>query len=270
MEETKDREIEIRLKDWFVVFAKIWWILLLVGVVVCGGLYLILKQTHVDQYTATARVYINRPSGTLQAQQVSIANALVNDYVPLVTMDSTLVDVQRAVCDALEEAGEDTSGMEGLSVSAFRSMINVKSNSENRWVELSVTAEDEMDAVVLADALAKISVGQFNGMLLGGETYSKYYGTLNPAKVNPDKPGSYAPITNPISKTRILLIGFAVCLVVYLVFFFLYVMDDKINKAEDVEKYLGLNLLGEIPYCHSGKKGGEYYAAKTAPKGDKA
>lgn len=270
MEESKNQEVEIQIKDLFVVFSRIWWILLIIGIVVCGGIFTTLKLTRINQYTATAYVYINRPSGTLQAQQVSISNALVYDYLKLVTMESTLKDVRETVCTQMEAAGEDASALRKLPITKFKKMIGVKNNADDRWVELSVTTEDEVSSVVLADALARISVNTFNNTLLGGETYSKYSEPLNATEVNPDKPGSYAPITNPISKGKILLVGFAVCLIVYLVFFFLYVMDDKINKAEDVEKYLGLNLLGEIPYRHANRKGGEYYAAKTAPKGDRA
>ena len=105
MEESKNQEVEIQIKDLFVVFSRIWWILLIIGIVVCGGVFTTLKLTRVNQYTATAYVYINRPSGTLQAQQVSISNALVYDYLKLVTMESTLKDVRETVCTQMEAAG---------------------------------------------------------------------------------------------------------------------------------------------------------------------
>ena len=258
MEETKDRnrDTEIDLKDLFVVFARIWWILLAVGIVVCGGLYGILKKTHVNQYTATATIYINRPSGTLQAAQVSISNALVGDYVKLVTMDKTL-EVVRATLGITPDA---------LPNNKFQKMIKVSNDSDNRWIELSVTAEDPKDAVDLVDALAKASVYSFNEELLGGEHYSKYYNT-----VDTDNPENSVRIANPISKSKIILIGLGACLIVYLIFFFLYVMDDKINTPEDVEKYLGLNILGQIPYRHGNRRGKKYtaYAADTAVKGDR-
>ena len=90
MEETKEKEVEIRLKDFLTVFLRCWWILLLVGVVVCGGLYGILKKTHVNEYTASATVYIIRKSDTLQASQVSISNALVSDYIESITMGDVM------------------------------------------------------------------------------------------------------------------------------------------------------------------------------------
>lgn len=252
MEEKKDREETIDLKDLFVVFARVWWILLLVGVVVCGGLYGVLKKTHVNKYTARATVYIIRTSGTMQAAQVSISNALVNDFIETVTMGNVL-DLVRS------ELGISA---ETLPNKDFIKMIKVTNKDGSRLIELSVTAANKQDAVDLVNSLAQNSVQYFNWDLLQ-EEYSQYVN-----KVDPSQPDSYAEIANPISLTKILLIGLAVCLVLYLVFFFLYVLDDKINTPEDIEKYLGLNMLGQIPYRHD-HRGKKYLAETTAAKGDR-
>ena len=58
--------------------------------------------------------------------------------------------------------------------------------------------------------------------------------------------------------------GIAAALIAYLVFFILYVTDDKINTAEDLDQYLGVNLLGQIPYRHNSRE------KTAAAKGDKA
>lgn len=254
MEGTKEREVEIHLQDLLVVFVKVWWILLLIGVIVCGGLFGIMKVTYIPEYTATATVYINRPSGTLQASQVSIANALVGDYIELVTMGQTLETVRSSL-------GIDENDLPNAK---FEKMITVDNSNNTRWIRISVTAEDPQDAVDLANELADQSVHTFNYSLLGGENYSRYYG-----KVDTANPLSSTKITNPISLTKILLVGVVACLLAYLVFFMLYVMDDKIHTPEDIEKYLKLNLLGQIPYRHSNH--GKRYAAEGADKkGEKA
>ena len=252
MEEKKDQKEEIDLKDLLVVFARVWWILLLVGVVVCGGLYGVLKKTHVNKYTARATVYIIRTSGTMQAAQVSISNALVNDFMETVTMGNVL-DLVRSDLGISPEA---------LPNKEFIKTINITNKDGSRLIELSVTAKDKQDAVDLVNSLAQNSVQYFNWDLLQ-EEYSQYVN-----KVDPSQPDSYVELANPISLTKILLIALAVCLVLYLVFFFLYVLDDKINTAEDIEKYLGLNILGQIPYRHD-HKGKKYITETTAAKGDR-
>ncbi len=247
MEETKDREFEIRLGDLWTVFKKSWWILLLVGVLVCGCLYGFLRATHVNQYTATATIYINRPSGTLQASQVSISNALIGDYLKLVTMETTLNSVLQSL--GFEQAD--------LSNTKLKKMISVSNDEDTRWIEVSVTAEDPDDAVDLVNALAEESVEAFNNDLLGGEKYSKYYN-----KVNLEEPWRSVVIANPISLTKVFLVGLVACILTYLVFFIIYITDDKINTSEDIEKYLDVSLLGEIPHRHGTGKGKKYYGKK--------
>ena len=237
MEETKEKEVEIRLKDFLTVFLRCWWILLLVGVVVCGGLYGILKKTHVNEYTASATVYIIRKSDTLQASQVSISNALVSDYIESITMG----DVMNLVRSDLNILPED------LPNKTFARMIQISNKDSSRIVTISVTAGTPADAVDLVDSLARNSVNYFNTILVG-EKYSQYVGS-----VDTEHPENSVVISNPISKTKILLIGIAAVLIAYLIFFVMYVMDDKINTPEDVEKNLGINLLGQIPYRHGQK-----------------
>ena len=70
----------------------------------------------------------------------------------------------------------------------------------------------------------------------------------------PDKP------SNPVSLLQILLIAFACAVVVYVVYLVLFLMDDKITTPEDVEKHLGLNLLGQIPNKQDAGRGKRYYA----------
>ena len=151
---------------------------------------------------------------------------------------------------------------EALPNKEFIKMIDITNKDGSRLIELSVTAKDKQDAVDLVNSLAQNSVQYFNWDLLQ-EEYSQYVN-----KVDPSQPDSYVELANPISLTKILLISLAVCLVLYLVFFLLYVLDDKINTAEDIEKYLGLNMLGQIPYRHD-HKGKKYITETTAAKGDR-
>ena len=247
MEETTGKEIEIRFGDFVKVFCRCWWVLLLVGALVCGGVFGIMKLTHTPLYTATAKVYIIRTSGSMQAAQVSISNALVSDFVESVSMGNVLTMTR-------EELGMSNS----LSNKDLSDMVKVSNTEGSRLITLSVTATSAKDAVDLVDSLARNSVQYFNDNLVK-EEYSQYVDILDTAH-----PENCAVVSNPISKSKILLVGIAAALLAYLVFFILYVTDDKINTAEDLDQYLGINLLGQIPYRQTSRE------KTAAAKGDKA
>ena len=69
--------------------------------------------------------------------------------------------------------------------------------------------------------------------------------------------------SNPVSKLRVLIAAMVGAVLVYVVFFVLFLLDDKINSADDVRKYLEISVLGEIPnrrdVSRRKKKYGTYY-----------
>lgn len=245
-EETSGRELEIHLKDFAKVFLRCWWVLILVGALVCGGLFGVLKLTHVPKYTATAKVYIIRTSGSMQAAQVSISNALVSDFVESVSMGNVLTQTREEL------------GMNSLSNKQLSEMVKVSNTEGSRLITLSVTAGSAKDAVDLVDSLARNSVQYFNDNLVK-EEYSQYVD-----KLDTNHPEDCAVISNPISLKKILLVGIVAVLLAYLVFFIIYISDDKINTADDLDQYLGVNLLGQIPHRHTPRE------KSAAEKGDRA
>ena len=80
--------------------------------------------------------------------------------------------------------------------------------------------------------------------------------------------------SNPISMFRIVLVALIAAIAVYGIFFVIYLLDDKISTADDVEKYLGVNILGMIPnrYDAQRKKKGKsgYYYSYTAYTGSES
>jgi len=56
------------------------------------------------------------------------------------------------------------------------------------------------------------------------------------------------------------LIGAAAAVLTYSVFLVIYLLDDKIMTNDDIERYLGLSVLGEIPDSkEAGKNRYGYY-----------
>ena len=53
--------------------------------------------------------------------------------------------------------------------------------------------------------------------------------------------------SNPISLIKAMLLGVVCAALIYALYFLRFLLDDKINNPDDVERYLGLTLLGAIP-----------------------
>ena len=262
MEEEKSREVEIRLQDLLDVFLNCWWIMLLVAAIVFTGLYIYKSQTHVDEYTATATVYVMKEKsegGSTSTSEVSIANTLVKDFMELTTMDSVL---------ELVRYDQNLT----MSTAQLRKMVTLKNIENTRFIYVSVTAKDPQSALAISNSLAENACNYLNKELLGDQKYASV-ADKGTAPKNP---------SNPISAFKLLLIALVCALVVYVVYLVLFLMDDKINTPEDVEKYLKLSILGQIPNRDDtsrrkkryGAYGayGTYYAASnqtgspTAPK----
>lgn len=239
MEEEKERELEIRLSDLWTVFLHCWWVMLLVGVVVTVGVYIFKNATHEDQYTATATTYVMGvpDQNGVSTSIVSISNNLINDFMETARLEVVLEDV-------IKNTGSYMSAKE------FGRMINIVNKNGTRIVNVSVTAKDPATASLLSNALAEQMCTTLNEKFLFGNEYAS---VVNPSEI-PKTP------SNPISMLKILLVAMVCAILVYGVYFVLFLLDDKINTPEDVEKYLKLSLLGQIPNKHDTNKRKKYYA----------
>ena len=252
---------EISLRDLWRIFVRCWWIMLAVAVVLAGATYVVLRVTHKDVYTAHAGIWVMREktAATTSTSDVSIANNIIYDVVR-VTGTTDVLDAVREV------TGTDKTNAQ------LRAMLkvetaNTKETEMSHVVDLQVTAATPEEARAIVEAVMNKTCEKINIDLFEGETYTKPFDKV----VMPTAP------SNPISKTRVLLVGLIGAVLVYAVYFLLHVLDDKINSADDVVKRLNISVLGEIPNARDASRrkngyGGYYaYTAQTGTKkGDTA
>lgn len=249
--EEEIKQTEIKLSDLWTIFKKCWWLMGIVLVVVTVAVFVLLNATHEDEYTAEVGIWAIKSDGNSSSNQSNsyydmvIATNLVNDYKLLATSDEVLNRVIAANNWA-------------ISVSDFRKMITVSHETNTRVLYLSVTTLSAESAKTATESWAQIFCDYITE--LRGEEMIKAIG----ATPLPEKP------SNPISLLKILLVSFVAAIVVYGIYFLRFIMDDKVNTPEDVERYLGLNVLGAIPNKNHlnrrREKYGYYYASST--KGD--
>ena len=247
MDFTKEKETEIRFGDLWNVLKKCWIYALILAILVGAGSYGVMYLTHTDEYTASSTIWAlgsnanaSTSGGKTSTSDVSIGTYLINDYKELILTDSVL-----------EEAIDRVGG--GMSVADLKRNIKVTNNEETRVMYVAVTAGDKKQASDLANAISDVFCDRINDKSDEGKTLVSVW----------DHAKEPTKISNPISWLLVILIAFVAAVAVYAVFLILHLMDDKINTAGDVERYLGLNLLGVIPNredaCRRKSKNRAYY-----------
>lgn len=251
MDATREKETEIRFADLWGVFKRCWIIALAVAILAGGLAFAVLHLTHVDQYTATATIWAlgsNASSGGKTSQQdIYIGTYLINDYKELILTESVL-----------EEALTVTDSE--VSLSSLKNNIEVTNNEETRVMYVSVTTGDSKESMEIANAISEVFCRRINAKNDEGKTLVSVWDLAKEPK----------KISNPISLILVILIAMVAAVAVYAVYLIIHLVDDKINTSSDVERYLGLNLLGVIPNREDARRRGlrkkAYYRYGSAKK----
>ncbi|MCD8338495.1 MAG: Wzz/FepE/Etk N-terminal domain-containing protein [Lachnospiraceae bacterium] len=180
------------------------------------------------QYTSTAKIYVlNRQStDTVTSSDITSSTYLTEDYIEMIQ--------SRTVIEAvIAELGLDVDYDQLLSV------VTVSAQSDTRVVSISVTDPDPYMARDIAEAICQASVTHIKEIM---ELES--VNIVDAANIPTDK--SSPSLTKNVLIAALL--GMVASLAVLVVIF---ILDDKVKTPEDVEKYLGLSVLGSMPLDES-------------------
>lgn len=131
---------------------------------------------------------------------------------------------------------------EGLTFGSLKNKITVTNRTDTRILQITVTDPDPLMAKAIVDKVIEISSEKIKSIMDIEAVNLVDEGTLNSTPVSP----SY--------KKNVLigvLIGIVITSAIVIV---MYLLDDKIHTGEDIEKYLGLSVLGVIPEVSNEKK----------------
>lgn len=251
----EQRRVEIRLQDMWVVLKHCWWQMLIVFVVVAVAVFAGLTAVHEDEFTATTSIYVLRNSSNtveniqnpnLSTGDITIANSLLKDCnVLLRSHDHVLYPV--LVSQNLQDV---------INVKMLDQMLSISNKENTRVLYLSVTSSSAERSADIANALAEQACSYFNDL------YDQELLNVVDRAIEPTSP------SNPVSMLTVILVALVMAFVVYAIYVILFILDDKINAADDVERYLGLSMLGVIPNRQeSGRKKSKYgyYYSHTDP-----
>lgn len=206
---------------------------MIVAVAALAGYY---HMTYVPKYEAKATLYILKQDAektSASSSDFSTALNVVNDCAYILKMESVLDEV-------IEELGLNTS------YRTLRGQISTNNPEETRIIEVRAQALTPDLAVKIADSVCRVGTKRINESMGFKQVHVTEGAQYNPVPCN--KPGlkNYA------------LIGLLAIVAVFGIYVVLYLLDDGIHSDDDVQRYLGLSVLGRIPDIDSVNRQSKY------------
>ena len=216
-------EIEIDLRDLFLEILSFWkWVLaaLILG---AGIAYCISRFVMVPQYESTSQFYVLSKSTSITSlADIQTGTSLTNDYMVVVEGRPVLEQV-------IENLGlNETYG-------SLKSKVTLNNPSNSRILEITVRDEDPAMAKTVADEIARVGAA-FISQKMDQDAPSiiqKGYSDGQPVSPNIFKNTAIGGIIGMFLAVAIIVIS--------------YLFNDTIMNAEDVQKKIGLNVLGTLP-----------------------
>lgn len=237
---TAKEQNEIDLRDLWKVFKKCWLLVLAAVFFLTGAAFLVGDMTFRPLYSSTATLYILNRSGEEEgasaSSDFSLALQVVNDCSYLLRSRSVLEQV----------CGELSIGFSEEVYEELAKAISTSNPSGTRILEVTVQASSPGLAKALTDRICDVGAERIEEAMGFRQVNLYEYGTKDPEPCNRR------------SKKIYLAVGVAGGLLVYGCFLLAFFMNDRFTSGEDVERLLGISLLGEIPDERERKKGKGY------------
>lgn len=224
-----DDEIEIDLRELFLALKKkIAWILL-TAIVFAGAAGLITKFAMTPVYSSSAQLYVMSKGGISQLTDLTMGTQLTQDYMVIVKTRPVLEQV-------IEDLHLD------MDYKELGNKITVENPSDTRIMQITVTDKDPEVAKDITQDLAEVTA----------DTVAKKMDVKSPTIIEKAYKAE-SPDSPSLKKNSVIgaLLGFILMAAVIVI---QYLMNDTILKEEDIEKYLGINTLAQLPLVKGAKK----------------
>lgn len=228
----EEKEMEIDLLSLFsYLIGK--WKTLLIAAVIGGVLALAYTMLQTPMYQSSSMLLIlSRTSdtatnnATTSTSDFQIGTQLIEDLSVIATSDAVMEEVAKAV----QEQNDLT-----LTTAEITDMVNVKVQDNTRILEISATNADPDVAYTIAETMTTKTSEQMAEIT-----------QTNPATVIAEPKIADEPVDNGLTKNLAIgiLLGLVLVGGIYTVKF---LINDRIQDEDDIEKYLEVGVLAVIP-----------------------
>ena len=244
-----DNEIEIDLKELFLELLAFWKLILLALVLGAVIAYSVSKFLMVPQYESTAELYVLSKSTSITSlADIQTGTSLTNDYMVVVEGRPVLEQVIANL-----ELDETYKSLEDK--------VTLENPSNSRILMITVRDENPLTAKAIADEIAKV-----------GSNFISLKMDQDPPTIIQNGYADGESVSPSVFKNTALggIVGAFLAMAIVVLS---YLFNDTIMTAEDVEKKLGLNVLGTLPLEEAeddgedkGPKKGQKKTRKSAKK----
>ena len=173
MQEMKNDEIEVDLKELFFVFWGKLWIILLSGIVLGIAAYFYTSVMITPQYASDGTVYILTRSNSNQqvtTGDLNMSAQLTSDFEELIISHTVLDEVIEQI------------DYEGLTFGSLKNKITVTNRTDTRILQITVTDPDPLMAKAIVDKVIEISSEKIKSIMDIEAVNLVDEGTLNSTK----------------------------------------------------------------------------------------
>lgn len=216
-------EIEINLTELFWGILEKWHIILLSGLTLALIATCYAKFLIPETFQSDASIYIyNQQADNMTYSELQLGSTLTMDYEVLIKSRTVLESV-------IQKLDLD------MDYSALSQMIEVNIPMNTRIVEIKVKTTDPYLSRDIAETVCEIS-GESIAEIMGVDAVN----VVEKANLPQKKCGPNVKLYTVLGAA----LGMLIACIVYIV---IIISNDTLRTQEDVEKYLGLSVIGMIP-----------------------
>lgn len=235
-------EIEIDLLEVFHILLERIWLILGVGTFLALVCFILSRFILTPTYESTTKIYILNKTGeaSVTYSDVQMGTQLTKDYAELINSRYVLEEV-------IQKLGLKTEYRDLLK------QVEVTTPTDTRIVAITVEDTEPAQAMQTANCICEVASSHIQNVM-----DIEAVNVVEPANMPTVKAG-------PSTVKWTLIGGLAGILMICIVIFVQYALDDTIKSSEDIEKYLGLSTLALIPVVSNEEK----VKTKTSRRGRK-
>ncbi len=245
----------ISLKDLWNVFRGCYMFVIGAAILFTVVMYGYAKANYSPMYSSNGTIYlVDYSRYTGDESDIANNNQWIGEYTlaNVIVSDTMYVLQSRTVLDAV---GKDIGIENGYA--ALKGAITIENPEDTRVLEITAVADDPDKAKAIVDSLCEHGPAEAKNVLLYDSIRPYEAGTRNAWPINQVTLFGYVKF------------GIIAGALVYLVFLAMFLFDNYIHTEEDIERYLGVSIIGDIPDADAPKKKSKYANYRYKKRGEK-